>query len=74
MEKVAKNPVEKIASNPVTSVAVMVFSAPKSGFEHHVPCESPSISRDFYAIRPLILWHILGAHFLLILGGGGCAK
>ena len=24
------------------------------------------MSRDFYAIRPLILWHILGSHFLLI--------
>ena len=33
---------------------------------HHILCESPFISRDFYAIRPLILWHILGSYFLLI--------
>ena len=32
-----KNPVEKIASNPVTSVAVMVFSAPKTEFENGFP-------------------------------------
>ena len=38
----------------------------KSRFVHHILCESPFISRDFYAIRPLILWHVLGAYFLLI--------
>ena len=37
---------------------------------HHILCESPFISRDFYAIRPLILWHILGAFFLRIWGVG----
>ena len=37
---------------------------------HHILCESPFISRDFYAIRPLILWHILGSYFLLIWGVG----
>ena len=26
----------------------------------------------FYAIRPLILWHILGSYFLLVWRGGGC--
>ena len=35
---------------------------------HHILCESPSISGDFYAIRPLILWHILGAYFWLGVG------
>ena len=38
---------------------------------HHILCESPFISRDIYAIRPLILWHILGAYFLQIWGVGG---
>ena len=33
---------------------------------HHILCESPLFSRNFYVIRPLILWHILGAYFLLI--------
>ena len=33
---------------------------------HHTFCESPFISREFYAIRPLILRHILGSYFLLI--------
>ena len=43
----------------------------KSEFMHHILCESPFIfSRDFYAIRPLNLWHILGAYFLLIWGVG----
>ena len=37
---------------------------------HHILCESPFISRDFYAIRPLILWHILGSHVLLTWGVG----
>ena len=31
------------------------------------PNANPS-SRDFYAIRPLNLWHILGSYFLLIWG------
>ena len=34
--------------------------------------KSPFISRDFHAIRPLISWHISGAYFLLIGGGGVC--
>ena len=38
---------------------------------HHILCESPLTSGDFYAIQPLILWHILGAYCLLIWGGGG---
>ena len=38
----------------------------KSWFVHHILCECPSISRDFYAMRPLIWWHILGAYFLLM--------
>ena len=37
---------------------------------HHILCGSPFISRDFYAIRPLSLWHILGSYFLLIWGVG----
>ena len=37
---------------------------------HHILCANPFISRDFYAIRPLILWHILGSYFLLIWGVG----
>ena len=37
---------------------------------HQILCESPFTSRDFYAIRTLILWRILGAYFLLIWGGG----
>ena len=37
---------------------------------HHILCGNPFISRDFYAIRPPILWHILGAYFLLIWGVG----
>ena len=32
--------------------------------------KSPFISRDFYVIRPLILWHILGASILLVWGVG----
>ena len=32
--------------------------------------KSPFMSRDFYAIRPLILWHILRPYFLLIRGVG----
>ena len=46
------------------------FVCHKSRFVHHILCESPFISRDFYAIRPLILWDILGAYFLLIWGVG----
>ena len=42
----------------------------RSRFVHHILCESPFLSRDVYAIRPLILWHILGAYFLLIWGVG----
>ena len=42
----------------------------KSRFVHHILCESPFISRDLYAIRPLVLWHILGTYFLLIWGVG----
>ena len=38
----------------------------KSRFVHHSLCESPFISRDLYAIQPLILCHILGAYVLLI--------
>ena len=30
---------------------------------HHTLCESPSISKDFYTARPLILWHVLGSYF-----------
>ena len=37
---------------------------------HHILCGSPFISRDFYAIRPLILWRILASYFLLIWGVG----
>ena len=37
---------------------------------HHILCGSPLISRDFYAIRPLNLWHILGSYFLLLWGVG----
>ena len=32
--------------------------------------KNPFISRNFYAIRPVILWHILGIYFLLIWGVG----
>ena len=46
------------------------FVCRKSRFVHHILCGNPFISRDFYAIRPLILWHILGAYFLLIWGVG----
>ena len=42
------------------------FVCHKSRFVHHILCESAFISRDLYAIRPLILWHILGAYFLQI--------
>ena len=42
----------------------------KSRFVHHILCESAFISRDFYAMRPLSLWHILGSYSLLIRGGG----
>ena len=38
---------------------------------HHILCESPFKSRDLYAIRPLILRHILGAYFFANMGGGG---
>ena len=38
---------------------------------HHILCESPCISRDFYAIRPLIVWHISGSYFFANMGGGG---
>ena len=38
---------------------------------HHILCERPFILRDFYAIRPLILWHILGGIFFANMGGGG---
>ena len=41
---------------------------------HHILCESPFISRDFYAIRPLILWHILGTFFLIWGAGKKRAK
>ena len=37
---------------------------------HHILCANPFISRDFYAIRPLILWHILGSYVLLLWGVG----
>ena len=50
--------------------ARMPYVYHKSRFVHHVLCESPFISRDFYAMRPLILWHISGAYFLLIWGVG----
>ena len=50
------------------------FVCHKSRFVHHILCESPFISGDFNAIRPLILWHILGAYFLLIWGGAGVVK
>ena len=43
----------------------------KSEFVHHILCESPFISGDFYAIQPLIVWHILGAYFFANMGGGG---
>ena len=46
------------------------FVCHKSRFVHHILCESPFIPRDFYAVRPLILWHILGAFLLLIWGVG----
>ena len=46
------------------------FVCHKSRFVHQILCESPFTSRDSYAMRPLILWHILGAYFLLIWGGG----
>ena len=42
----------------------------RSRFVHHILCVSPFISRDFFSIRPLILWHILGPYFLLIWGVG----
>ena len=35
------------------------FVCHKSRFVHHILCGSPFISRDFYAIRTLISWHIL---------------
>ena len=37
---------------------------------HHILCESLLISGDSYAIRPLVVWHILGAYCLLIWGVG----
>ena len=36
----------------------------------HIFCRNPLILTDFYAIRTPILWHILGAYFLQIWGGG----
>ena len=44
------------------------FVCHKNQFVHHIVCESSCNSRDFYAIRPLILWHILGAYVLLVWG------
>ena len=41
------------------------FVCYENRFVHHILCESPSISRDLYTIRPLILWRILGSYFLL---------
>ena len=41
---------------------------------HHILCESPFISRDFYAIQPLILWLIWRTYFLLIVWGVGAVK
>ena len=41
------------------------------GFARHFLCESPYIlhkAKRFYAIGPLILWHILGGHLLEIWG------
>ena len=46
------------------------FVCRKSRFVHHILCESPFISRDFYVIRPLTSWHILGSYCLLIWGAG----
>ena len=46
------------------------FACHKSRLLHQILCESPLISRDFYAIRPLISWHIFGSVFLLIWGWG----
>ena len=42
------------------------FVCHESRFVHHILCESPFMSRDFYAIRLLMSWHILGGIFLLI--------
>ena len=45
---------------------------PQSQFVHHILYESFLFFQGiFYAIRPLISWHILGAYFLIFFGGGG---
>ena len=44
--------------------------AMKSWFVHHILFESPRMARDFYATRPLVLWHILGTTLLLTWGWG----
>ena len=51
------------------------FVSLRSAGSHAIKvCESPCIfARDIYAIRPLILWHVLGAFFAKI-GGGGLSK
>ena len=36
----------------------------------HIFCRNPLILTDFYAMRTLIVWHILGAQFLQIWGVG----
>ena len=46
------------------------FACHKSRFVHHILCESPFISRDYYPLQPLILWHGLGAFFLPMWGVG----
>ena len=37
----------------------------------HIFCRNPLIFNDLYAIRTLIVWHISGAYFSHIWGGGG---
>ena len=48
------------------------FVCHKSRFVHHILCANPFISRDLHAMRPLILWHILGACFFANVVAGGC--
>ena len=49
----------------------------KSGFVHHILCESPFIPRDFYAIRPLIygiFWVYFFGFILLLIWGVGVVE
>ena len=43
----------------------------KSEFVHHILCECPFISRDFYAITTPYFMAYFGAIFFVDMGGGG---